>query len=136
MKEMELCCRTNGTCHCVSITYYLKDGTIRPDHTVMSRGCHWLCDVHGPKYEQSVSSRVSKRLWVFGRLQGDATGYIPRPGTVPDLFMKRIELLGPLVGICTGADKQPAINLKKAGFVYTTKQGYALTRKGRRYIKK
>jgi len=81
-------------------------------------------------------SEPLKRQWEYGRLYGNPAGYVPKQGTIPEKFMLRIAAEGPLFGKETGKDKQPAINLKKAGYLYTTKKGYALTEKGKAFVAK
>jgi hypothetical protein len=70
----------------------------------------------------------------MGKLKGTIEGYKPRRGTIPDRFMKRVYYEGVLRGKESGADKQPAANLKRAGYLYLTKKGYRLTDKGLNYV--
>lgn len=136
-------CKVNGSCHCV---------TNLDDHDVKTRGCHWHCNEHGREYFSNQYDLVGKcgRVWSFGRMcdpqlvdgrvmsrkwKKNFHTYVPRRGTIPDTFMRRIQKEGPLFGKETGRDKQPAVNLKKAGYLYTTKNGYALTEKGLNYLK-
>lgn len=147
MKNKELCCEINGECYCQTNVVWNRD------HVATTPRCKWFCKEHGHAFQLVWNARPSTygkcgRVWEFGRLypagrhvitggvgyKNAMKGYVPRRDTIPHKFMVKISVEGPQRGKEAGKDKQPPINLKKAGYVRTTKQGYVLTAKGRRYL--